>query len=95
MGSYSMWNDGRVASLVTFTSRENEVMQLLMQGKSNEQIARRLSISRRTVRFHLCNVYLKLAVENRAHAVAKAIQMGLIGGASRPPNRQLAGSLAW
>lgn len=58
-------------------------MLLVQEGKTNEQIARTLSVSERTTRFHLQNVFRKLDVANRAHAVSKAIQLGLISSASR------------
>lgn len=89
MGEYASWSETRLVPDAVFTSREYDVMRLLMQGMSNAQIARLLAISRRTVRFHLCNVFLKLAVENRTHAVSKAIQLGLVGN-----REQLAGARA-
>jgi len=52
-----------------FSSREKEVIELLMQGKSNKEIALTLSISARTVEFHLKNVYGKLQVKSRAEAI--------------------------
>jgi DNA-binding CsgD family transcriptional regulator len=88
MGEYASWSEAHFAQRVAFTSREYDVMRLLMQGMSNERIARLLAISRRTVRFHLCNVFLKLAVENRTHAVSKAIQLGLVGSQGRILGRE-------
>jgi len=40
-----------------FTERENDVINLLIEGKSNKQIALELIISNRTVEFHLGNIY--------------------------------------
>jgi DNA-binding NarL/FixJ family response regulator len=54
--------------------RENEVLQLLAEGKDNEEIGALLSISERTVRFHLRNVYDKLGVQRRGAAIAWAAQ---------------------
>ncbi|MCL5611775.1 MAG: LuxR C-terminal-related transcriptional regulator [Chloroflexi bacterium] len=52
-----------------FTEREKEVAKLLLQGKSNKQIALALDISKSTVEFHLKNIYLKLNVNSRTEAV--------------------------
>ena len=47
-----------------FSERENDVIKLLLQGKSNKQIALDLGISTRTVEFHLSNIYAKLGVSS-------------------------------
>jgi DNA-binding NarL/FixJ family response regulator len=60
-----------------FTKREGEVLELIAQGYDNRQIARRLSISPKTVRNHVSHVYSKLQVRNRAQAIIKARQAGL------------------
>jgi DNA-binding CsgD family transcriptional regulator len=52
-----------------FSEREKDVVQLLLQGKSNKQIAIGLGISNRTVEFHLRNIYTKLSVNSRAEAI--------------------------
>ena len=52
-----------------FTEREREVIDLLLQGKSNKQIALQLDISKSTVEFHLKNVYFKLGVNSRTEAI--------------------------
>lgn len=54
------------------TPRETELLDLLDQGQSNQQIADRLSISVTTVKWHLNNLYSKLGVKNRAAALAIA-----------------------
>ncbi len=51
------------------TPREMAVLQLLAEGLSNKEIARRLSVTPRTVNFHLDNIYSKLAVHSRTEAV--------------------------
>jgi DNA-binding CsgD family transcriptional regulator len=53
----------------SFSEREQEVIELLVQGKSNKQIALQLKISNRTVEFHLSNIYSKLGVSSRTEAV--------------------------
>ncbi len=52
-----------------FTDREQEVVELLLLGRSNKQIALLLGISKSTVEFHLKNIYLKLGVGSRTEAV--------------------------
>lgn len=51
--------------------REREVVALLLQGKSNKQIALALAIAESTVEFHLKNVYAKLQVSSRTEAILK------------------------
>lgn len=54
-----------------FSKREKDVVKLLLQGKSNKQIALELRISNRTVEFHLGNIYAKLGATSRAEAIVK------------------------
>lgn len=56
---------------IPFSEREKQVIELLMQGKSNKQIALALGVSLRTVEFHLSNVYTKLGVTSRTEAALK------------------------
>jgi DNA-binding CsgD family transcriptional regulator len=51
--------------------REKEVIDLLLQGKGNKQIALSLGISERTVEFHLKNIYAKLQVNSRVELILK------------------------
>ena len=60
------------------TDREREVLALIVDGLSNVDIGDRLSISPSTVRFHVSNILAKLAVNNRAEAVAVAIKQKLL-----------------
>ncbi len=57
------------------SKREWEVADLLIQGKSNKQIALELGISESTVEFHLKNIYTKLGVDNRVEAVKKLLEI--------------------
>jgi DNA-binding NarL/FixJ family response regulator len=59
------------------TEREIEVVRLAARGWTNDHIAEALSISERTVRFHLTNVYTKLGVSTRGAAIAWAVRKGL------------------
>ena len=60
------------------TPREREVLELLSQGLPNKTIAKRLSISEHTVKFHLGQVFFKLEVSSRAEAVGVAVRNGLV-----------------
>jgi DNA-binding NarL/FixJ family response regulator len=58
--------------------RERGVLRLVAAGLSNRQIAETLSISERTVKFHVTALFNKLGAENRAQAVALAAERGLL-----------------
>ena len=62
----------------TMTQRESEVLRLLGEGLQNKEIAERLGIAERTVKFHVGSILRKLEVGNRTEAVATAIREGLI-----------------
>jgi NarL family two-component system response regulator LiaR len=54
------------------TQREQEVLVLLAQGRSNRQIAREMKITVRTVKFHTTNIYGKLGLGSRSEAIVWA-----------------------
>ena len=58
------------------SKREKQVAELLLQGKSNKQIAAALHISEGTVEFHLTRIYGKLGVGSRAEAIIRLSQPG-------------------
>jgi DNA-binding NarL/FixJ family response regulator len=58
--------------------REREVLRLVADGLPTKQIARQLTISERTVKFHVNSILRKLDADNRAQAVALAAQRGLL-----------------
>ncbi len=60
------------------TARERGVLDLVAQGQSNKEIGRTLAISPETVKTHLEHVYVKLAVERRAQAIARAKDLALL-----------------
>jgi len=59
------------------TERELEVLQLLAQGLSNQEIAKRLVIGDATVRTHTGNILNKLHLANRVQAALYALRKGL------------------
>ncbi|MGH8787800.1 MAG: LuxR C-terminal-related transcriptional regulator [Cupriavidus necator] len=60
----------RSAPIKTLSEREAEVLQLISQAMSNKMVARTLSVSPETVKWHLKNIYIKLGVTGRDEAVA-------------------------
>jgi len=60
------------------TTREHEVLALLVQGLNNPEIAERLVISRSTAKAHVSNILAKLNVTNRAEAISLALQRDLV-----------------
>ncbi|MEI6914087.1 MAG: response regulator transcription factor [Armatimonadota bacterium] len=60
------------------TKREAEVLGLVVEGKSNKEVATELFCSKRTVDFHLARIYEKLQVNNRIQAVRRAANLGLL-----------------
>lgn len=66
----------------TLTGREREVLELIAAGCGNAAIAQRLSLSLKTVRNHVSNIFAKLQVADRAAAIIKAREAGL--GVSPP-----------
>lgn len=59
------------------SGRESEILEFLVDGWSNAEIASALGIGVRTVRFHLEGLYSKLGVTRRGEAVREAVRLGL------------------
>lgn len=60
------------------SAREREVLQLMVEGLNNPDIAGRLVVSRSTVKFHVSSILSKLGVSSRTEAVALALQQKLV-----------------
>lgn len=58
--------------------REREVLELIVAGKSNKEIAAELRISRATVKFHVSVIFSRMGVEDRTQAAVAALQRGLV-----------------
>ena len=65
------------------TAREMEVLTLVSQGLSNQQVARKLSLSVRTIEAHLTHIYNKLGVGSRTEAALLAQRKGWVSPESR------------
>jgi DNA-binding NarL/FixJ family response regulator len=68
---------------VTLTPREREVLALIADGRSNQQIATALVVSERTARTHVSNILAKLGVASRTQAALWAVREGKASGNSR------------
>ena len=66
------------ANHANLTQREFEVLKLVVDGKSNQQIALELTISEHTAKAHVCNIIQKLVVDDRTQAAVKALKEGLV-----------------
>lgn len=61
------------------SKRELEVLELMAQGLSNQEIADKLFLSLNTIKTHSANLFIKLDAKRRTQAVQKAKELGLIG----------------
>jgi DNA-binding CsgD family transcriptional regulator len=68
------WDD-----LPSLTDREVQVLELIASGLTAKEVARRCSISPRTVHHHIGNIRNKLRARNNAHIIAKATMLGALG----------------
>lgn len=63
---------------ITFTDREQEIFQLIVENLSNQEIAERLYISEATVKTHVSSILRKTGQPNRSQAVLFALKKGLV-----------------
>jgi DNA-binding NarL/FixJ family response regulator len=59
------------------TEREFEVLELVVLGKSNPEIANELIVSVHTAKAHVCSILQKMSVDDRVQAAVKAVREGL------------------
>ncbi len=74
------FSDQEPAETFGLTPREREVLELMVEGLNNPEIAERLVVSRSTAKAHVSNILSKLGVSNRAEAITMALQNRLAGG---------------
>ncbi|MCU0463798.1 MAG: response regulator transcription factor [Anaerolineae bacterium] len=60
------------------TEREYEVLHLLIEGRTNPEIAQKMTVSRSTVKYHISSILSKLGVTNRSEAVSLALRHRII-----------------
>ncbi len=75
---FRLVRSGQLGSASVLTEREVEVLQFLARGLTTAQTGAKMFISENTVKTHIRHILEKLEVSNRAEAVAKATQLGLI-----------------
>lgn len=63
---------------IVLTDREKEVLRLIIEGKSNVEIAKDLIISVHTAKAHVCSILQKLCVNDRVQAAVKAVRKNLV-----------------
>lgn len=68
-----------VVPFPTLTAREREILDLIAGGMGNAAIAHRLTLTLKTVRNHVSNIFVKLQVGDRAEAIVRAREAGLAG----------------
>jgi len=67
--------EGDKALLSSLTQRQKDVLELLVQGSSNKEIARKLNLSSGTVKIHIASLFKSLGVKNRAAAAVVGLQL--------------------
>ncbi|MFN8559477.1 MAG: response regulator transcription factor [Dehalococcoidia bacterium] len=66
---------------VKLTTRERQVLLLLAQGDRNKEIALRLGLRERTIKFHVSNLFAKLNAQSRTEALRRALELGIVPSA--------------
>jgi len=78
MRQFTALPDKQTALVDDLTPREVEVLKLIAEGLSNREIAQELTISEKTVKNHINNIFSKLHVYDRSQAMLYAIRQGLV-----------------
>jgi DNA-binding NarL/FixJ family response regulator len=81
-------NDESAANAAGLTDRELTIVKAVARGLSNRAIARELFVTEQTVKFHLTNIYKKLALANRTEAARWAFAHGLVNQENDQPTMQ-------
>ena len=68
-------NHSSVADAAKISKRERQVLEALLDNLANKEIASKLGISERTVKFHVSNLLSKFGVERRQHLIARCLQV--------------------
>ncbi|NVB36370.1 helix-turn-helix transcriptional regulator [Pseudenhygromyxa sp. WMMC2535] len=70
------WAVSRLARTHKLTDREQDILELVLNGRNNQQIGRELEISRATVKWHMHNIFAKTNTGNRESLLRLALQLG-------------------
>jgi len=79
MGRRLETDSEQVEETADLTARQREILTLIVQGMTYEQIGKTLYLSERTIRYHVGEIIQRLHLENRSQVIAYAARMGLIG----------------
>jgi DNA-binding NarL/FixJ family response regulator len=79
MGRQLESNSEQVVGAVDLTERQREILTLIAQGMTYEEIGKTLCLSERTIRYHMGEIIQRLHLENRSQVIAYAARMGLSG----------------
>ena len=79
---FSAARDGLASAFPNLTLREREILELIARGRANTEIAQQLSLSEKTVRNNISNIFAKLQVDHRSQAIVRAREAG--GGTEWP-----------
>lgn len=71
-------SDTDTEAMSRLTEREREILKLIFDGRCSSEVAHTLSVSKRTVDFHLARAYMKMGVSNRFQAFKRAVELGVI-----------------
>jgi DNA-binding NarL/FixJ family response regulator len=78
--------NGQLETTDDLTPREIEVLEQVVVGATNQEIAETLHITKNTVKIHLRNILEKLHVQNRIQAAVQAVREGLVDDETSPIN---------
>lgn len=79
MGRRLEVNSEQVEETMDLTARQREILTLMVQGMTYEEMGMTLCLSERTIRYHMEEIIQRLHVENRSQVIAYAARMGLTG----------------
>ena len=75
-----------MATLSDFTPRENEILQLVLAGRTNKTIATQICVTEKTVEFHLNHIYTKIGARTRLMAGLWAIHQDILAETREIPS---------
>ena len=75
-----------MATLSDLSPREEEILRLVLAGRTNKAIAASIGISEKTVEFHLSHIYNKIGMRSRMQAGIWAIQQGIVSRTREIPS---------
>jgi len=71
--------DAKKLDELGISKREYQILELIAQGLSNEEIAAKMFLSVHTIKTHISNLFTKLDVKRRTQAVVRARELGIVG----------------